>query len=389
MPNELRLPAVEVRQSPGRKLYSFAVDGKLVHRFATISRVNRSEDGGLHGYQRPEVLSHIEEIRNYLESPSPMVPNAIVLAFDSRVRFEPARGSSPSDYAHPGFIIIPLEEDLPDERKPGFIVDGQQRLAAIREATVERFPVCVTAFITNDVSQQTEQFILVNSTKPLPKGLIYELLPKTTAQLPSLLNRRRLPAQLLERLNLDISSPLRGMIHTATNPTGLIKDNSILKMLENSLSDGVLYRFRRPGSLEADVEPILEVLRNYWTAVSKVFSAAWALPPKKSRLMHGAGIISMGFIMDAISDRLHDTHIPSVMQYEADLLPLKEICRWTAGYWDFGSGQQRKWNELQNTSKDIELLANHLIAQYKSRVWNRATAKTVKTGRAALSRRAK
>lgn len=325
----------------------------------------------------------VEEIRNYLESPSPMVPNAIVLAFDSRVRFEPARGGSSSDYAHPGVIVIPLEEDIPDERKPGFIVDGQQRLAAIREADVERFPICVTAFITNDVGQQTEQFILVNSTKPLPKGLIYELLPKTTAQLPSLLNRRRLPAQLLERLNLDLSSPLRGKIHTATNPTGIIKDNSILKMLENSLSDGVLYKFRRQGSLEADVEPILEVLRNYWTAVSKVFSAAWGLPPKKSRLMHGAGIISMGFIMDAISDRLHDTYIPTVIQYEADLQPLKELCRWTAGYWDFGSGQQRKWNELQNTSKDIELLANHLIAQYKNRVWNRTAAKAVKTGRAA------
>ena len=383
MKNELRLPAVEVRQSPGRKLYSFAVDGKLVHRFATISRVSRTEEGGLHGYQRPEVLSHIEEIRNYLESPSPMVPNAIVLAFDSRVRFEPVKGASPSDYSHPGFIIIPMEDNLPDERKPGFIVDGQQRLAAIREATIERFPVCVTAFITNDVSQQTEQFILVNSTKPLPKGLIYELLPKTTAQLPSLLNRRRLPAQLLERLNLDLSSPLKGMIHTATNPTGIIKDNSILKMLENSLSDGALYKYKRAGSLEADVEPILELLRNYWVAVSKVFAAAWALPPKKSRLMHGAGILSMGFIMDAITDRLHDTHIPTVMQYEEDLQPLKEICHWTAGYWDFGSGQQRKWNELQNTSKDIELLANYLIAQYKARVWNRPAAKAVKAGRAA------
>ncbi|WPB76022.1 hypothetical protein KYC5002_44405 [Archangium violaceum] len=112
-----------------------------------------------------------------------------------------------------------------------------------------------------------------------------------------------------------------------------------------------------------------------------------------SRYTLAQPIISMGFIMDTISERLHDTHIPTVIQYEqyeADLLPLKDICRWTAGCWDFGGGQQRKWNELQNTSKDIELLANHLIAQYKSRVWNRTSAaKTVKTGRAALSRRAK
>jgi hypothetical protein len=208
------------------------------------------------------------------------------------------------------------------------------------------------------------------------------LLPKTTAQLPSLLNRRRLPAQILERLNLDVSSPLRGLINTATNPTGIIKDNSVLKMLEQSLSDGALYKFRRPGSLEAEVEPILELLRNYWTAVSKVFSAGWGLAPKKSRLMHGAGIVSMGLIMDAITDRLHEAYIPTAHQYETDLQPLKELCHWTAGYWDFGTNQQRKWNELQNTSKDIELLANYLIAQYKSRVWNRPQ-KAAKAGRAA------
>ena len=32
----------------------------------------------------------------------------------------------------------------------------------------------------------------------------------------------------------------------------------------------------------------------------------------------------------------------------------------------------RKWNEIQNTHKDIQLLANYLLVQYKSRVWSRA-----------------
>jgi DGQHR domain-containing protein len=370
MPNPLRLPAVEVSQSPGRKLYCFAVDGKLVHRFASISRVKRQSDGGLRGYQRPEVLSHIEGIRDYIESPSPMVPNAVVLAFDSRVRFEPTPGALKSSYSRPGVLVIPLEKGLAEEHKPGFIVDGQQRLAAIREATLSRFPICVTAFITDDVRQQTEQFLLVNSTKPLPKGLVYELLPRTDAQLPTALHRRRLPALLLERLNLDAGSPLWRMIQTATNPRGRIKDNSILKMLDNSLSDGALYKFKQPGNQEVDLESMLELLRNYWTAVSRVFPEAWKLPPRKSRLMHGVGIVSMGFIMDTISDRLHRTRVPTVPQFEADLQCLRELCHWTAGQWDLGGGHKRKWNDLQNTSKDITLLSDHLIAQYMSRVWD-------------------
>lgn len=370
MSNELKLPAIEVTQSPGRTLYAFAVDGKLVPKFAAISRVRRREDGGLSGYQRPEVLSHIDEIRNYLESGSPMVPNAVVVAFDSRVKFKPDSKAKGSEYSRSGVLSIPFEEDAADEKKPGFIVDGQQRLAAIREALITSFPICVTAFITDDVSQQTEQFILVNSTKPLPKGLIYELLPGTNARLPSLLDRRRLPALLLERLNLDEGSPLQKMIQTATNPHGIIKDNSILRMLENSLNDGVLYRFNTSEEGTADVEKMLKVLHAYWTAVKEVFKAAWGLPPKKSRLMHGAGIVSMGFIMDAISDRYREKEHPSAGQFATDLMPLKDVCRWTTGFWDFGPGHQRKWNEIQNTSKDVELLTNYLVIQYKNRVWS-------------------
>src|SRR3954471_22458977 len=78
---ELRLPSLRVKQA-GRDLYSFAVDGKRLHDFATVSRIHREDETRLKGYQRPEVLSHIRSIRRYLESTSPLLPNAIVIAFD-------------------------------------------------------------------------------------------------------------------------------------------------------------------------------------------------------------------------------------------------------------------------------------------------------------------
>src|SRR3954451_6011677 len=90
--HELRVPAIQVSQGPTRTLYSFAIDGKLIPSFATVSRIRRN--GSVKGYQRPEVLAHIDEIRSYLESHAPMVPNAIVLALDRRVRFEPSDGPS-------------------------------------------------------------------------------------------------------------------------------------------------------------------------------------------------------------------------------------------------------------------------------------------------------
>lgn len=370
--SELRLPALEVRQSRHRVLYSFAIDGKLLPKVTTISRIVRDQGNRILGYQRPEVLSHIAEIRNYLESDNPMIPNAIVVAFDKRVRFEPLGGAEGEGFSRPGMLVIPVDERQADGAKPGWVVDGQQRSAAIRDARISHFPICVVAFIAESDKDQREQFILVNSTKPLPKGLVYELLPSTEARLPTMLQRRRFPTVLLDRLNLDEDSPLRGMIRTPTVSTGVIKDNSLIKMIENSLSDGLLFRFRNDDGKRGDTELMLDTLKNFWAAVARVYRPAWGLPPKRSRLMHGAGIVSLGFVMDAIADRHRQSGTPTKEQFQEDLEPLREVCCWTDGHWEFGPGAVRKWNEIQNTHKDIQLLANYLLVQYKSRVWNRA-----------------
>ena len=102
---------LEVSQGPGRLLYTFAVDGKVLPSFTTVSRIRREGDGDIEGYQRPEVISHIASIRRYLESEAPMIPNALVIAFDRRVRFEAADEVADVTYARPGTLIIPINED--------------------------------------------------------------------------------------------------------------------------------------------------------------------------------------------------------------------------------------------------------------------------------------
>jgi DGQHR domain-containing protein len=366
---ELRVPAIEVRQSDKRVLYTFAVDGKSLPLFSTVSRVKRDLEATVSGYQRPEVLSHISSIRSYIESSDPMIPNALVIAFDSRVRFEPAKRGRPPKVSRPGELVIPIDTSLPDEEKPGWIVDGQQRSAAIRDARVDTFPICVSAFITDDEKDQRAQFILVNSTKPLPKGLIHELLPGTDAHLPRILQLRRFPNMLLERLNYDEDSPMQRMIRTPTTADGIIKDNSILRTIENSLSDGALYSYRDPRTGEGDADEMLTMLKSFWRAVARVFPEAWGLAPRRSRLMHGVGIVSLGFLMDAIADR-YAPDIPAVEEFETDLAVLKPLCAWTMGQWKLGS-TKRKWNELQNTPKDIQLLTDFLLREYRERVWDR------------------
>ena len=238
---------------------------------------------------------------------------------------------------------------------------------------MNEFPICVTAFISGNSAEQREQFILVNATKPLPKGLIYELLPNTVSKLPTRLEQKRFPAILLDRLNHDSDSPLYGTIQTPTTPTGVVKDNSVLKMLENSLSHGALYHSRRVRAVgSADIEVMLRTLKDYWWAVRATFDDAWGLKPRQSRLMHGVGIVSMGFVMDAICDRYRSRSRPSREQFAADLRRLRAVCHWTSGEWISATFGARRWNEFQNTPRDAQLLANHLLTEYKTRVWSRA-----------------
>ncbi|ADB29944.1 DGQHR domain protein [Kribbella flavida DSM 17836] len=360
----LCLPALRIRQGK-HYIYCFGVDGKRIHDFTTVSRVRR-EDDHLQGYQRPEVLSHINAIRRYLESDGAMLPNAVVLAFDERVKFKVSKTATLVDYTTVGELIIPIDEALPENDKPAWLVDGQQRSAAIRDAELAEFPIAAVGFIADGQDHQRSQFILVNNTKPLPKGLIHELLPDTAGHLPARYARRQLPTRIMARLNnevttqSDIDSPFRGLISTPTVPDGYIKDNSVLKMIENSLYEGALYQYRDPRDGSGDEEAMLLHLKIFWGLVKATFPEAWSLPPRKSRLSHGVGIQALGYVMDHLTDGIPARELPT-LDLGKPLARLKSVCAWTSGVWEFGNGESRRWNGLQNTPSDVRLLSNHLL----------------------------
>jgi DGQHR domain-containing protein len=353
----LRFPAIEYQQGGGRTLYCFVADGKLIDTFAAVSRLQRDGDD-LMGYQRPEVRAHVEQIRKYLEGDAPLLPNALVVAFDDRVTFRPCD----RDASHRiGTLTVPLDP----ENRPGWIVDGQQRSAALREARIASFPVCVVGFIARSEQEQREQFILVNSTKPLPRGLIYELLPGTAGGLPTSLEKRRLPTALIDRLNRDGDSPLRGLVLMPTNPEGMVKDSTLLKLLENSLSNGCLFYLRDSGpDGSPDVDGMVAVLKTFWSAVARVFPGAWGKPPRESRLFHAAGVIALGLVMDGIADADPPEEL-TVERFAGELERLRPHCRWTEGQWDLGVDGVRPWNLVQNTAVDIRILSNHLMRLWR------------------------
>ncbi|WP_027944764.1 DGQHR domain-containing protein DpdB [Amycolatopsis taiwanensis] len=361
----LKRRALRIEQVPELTLYLFTLKAHEILQIADISRVSRDEAGKLIGYQRPEVRSHVNEIVDYLNGPNALFPNPIILALSSAARFTSSRGPNTTDgLARGGDIEIPLPTG--DRPKPAWIVDGQQRALALTQATNKGFPVPITAFIADSVSLQRDQFFRINNTKPLPRGLVTELLPEVDTRLPPRLSIKKLPSELCNLLNQNKESPFHGLIRRASSGSkasrsAVVTDTSIIKMLEESLSTGCLFVYRNLTSGEIDSDGLWTALIVYWSAVRDTFPDAWSKPPAKSRLMHGAGIQAMGRLMDRILTTIDPTAADAPAAVRTELARVAPYCHWTSGVWpELGM----KWNDIQNLSRHTQQLSSFLIRTY-------------------------
>jgi DGQHR domain-containing protein len=295
-------------------------------------------------------------------------PNSIILALDSSVRFRSSRGPNSSDgSATGGTLDIPVG----GARKPGWIVDGQQRALALSTLARRDLPVPVSAFVTDNVEIQRDQFIRVNNTKPLPRGLVTELLPEVALPISPRLAARKLPSAICDQLLRSEDSPFYGLIRRPSSTKeerrdAVIVDTSVVKMIEESLtsSSGCLFPFRNLATGQTDLDSIWKVLLVYWTAVRDTFPEAWGLPATESRLMHGAGIASMGRLMDKVMATVnpHTEDAPAIVRGEIALVA--DVCRWTSGSWEELGGMP--WNDVQNLPKHTRALSSLLIRRYVS-----------------------
>jgi DGQHR domain-containing protein len=364
----LRRRAIRIDQDPDHPLYIFSLTGAELLQIADISRISRDNSGKLLGYQRVEVRRHIQEITEYLNSDQVVFPNSIILALDSTVRFVRSRGPETDDgCAVAGTLEIPVPTK--DGPKPAWIVDGQQRVMALSKSKRPDLPVPVNAFVADEIALQRDQFLRVNNSRPLPRGLITELLPEVSTYLPPRMAARRISSSICDWLNQDDKSPFCRLIRRpsqtkAEQAKAVITDTSLIEVLEASRKtpNGCLYPYRNIATGETDFEAICQLLVTYWTAVKKTFPDAWGKTPEKSRLMHSAGLLAMGGLMDKIMPSITARGPKGVAAVQRDLELIAPLCRWTSGQWE--SMGDLKWNEIQKVHRHVQMLTWVLINGY-------------------------
>jgi DGQHR domain-containing protein len=342
--------AIRAPQSKEHQVFSFSARADQILQFASIDRIGREKDGTLKGFQRPQVATHIREIQDYLEKDDAVIPNPIVVAFTENVTV-----SEVDDR------VVKIEIDLSDGA-PGLVVDGQQRLCALAGLPEKDFEIFVSALICKNEAELRRQFVLINNTKPLPKSLIFELLP-TVDGLPARLASRTFAAEFTAKLNYDPNSYLCGEIYQHTNPTGRIRDTVIQKVIMNSLEDGALRELMEDPQEGEDA--CFRLISEFYRAVGTTFPEAWQQPAtaKTSRLIHGAGIQAMGYVMELL---FAFEGARSAEEFNDGLELLKGHTAWTSGSWDLAPGDVRDWKAIQNLHRDIFALATYLVARVRS-----------------------
>lgn len=341
-----RYPALRARQAPDHDVFVFPANPHDVLSFAHIDRVGRSDDGQLKGFQRHQIASHIRDIRDYLARDDALLPNAVIVAFVDNVEVH-EKG--------PGLLEVVIDATA---GPPGYVVDGQQRLTALSSLDKPQFQVFVSAVVCKNYDELRQQFVLINNTRPLPKALIYELLPSVEG-LPERFTARRFAARVVERLNFTGGRALRGQIRQHTNPAGVISDTAMQKLVMNSAAHGAI---RELVQYEDREDRAVDLINEYFEAVAQVFARDWVgMTPRMSRLRHGAGIVSMGFVMDLLfstqNATTRDAFVPG-------LELLADYTAWSSGTWDMGDTTYA-WNDIQNTPTDIDLLTRYLVSTTK------------------------
>lgn len=338
--------ALRAKQASGQHVFSFAAPVSEIFDFSDIERIGRNDGGELIGFQRHQVSNHIKEIRSYLSSETALLPNAVIIAFIDGVSIKEINEQ-----------IIEITIDT-TQHKPGYIVDGQQRLTALSGANRPDFEVFISGLICKDYNQLRQQFVLINNTRPLPRTLIYELLP-TIDGLPERFTSKKFSARIVDRLNYSKDSVLKGQIKQHTCPKGVISDTALQKIVSNSTTDGALREIIQEDDYELKS---YNLLNEFFSAVIEVFKSEWiGMLPKNSRLKHGAGLVAMGFILEYLyshGGRTKEDFIPG-------LVVLKEYTSWTSGTWTFSAIDVRPWNGIQNTPTDADLLSNYLVRSLK------------------------
>lgn len=335
----LEAMALEIKQgSIAGSLYVFAIDGKTIAKQLGVQRMTW-HSGKLQGFQRQLDKNRVRVIAQYLGK-NPVLPNALVVAFKSNALAFEANANQDAAQPRLGKIVISgkLREvngelhPLKENERIGYVIDGQHRLKAIEESTLQEgeFPIIVCAFDGVDTRFQLDQFYALNQTVPIGTAHLALLRRQLGYEPP--------PREAYKKAISDVAGILQEMDGSPFAPETHI---SVPKIYSGPLSitvlEGVIDRAVKNTQLRhlwkqnaADI-PVKELkgvakgLYVFFKGVSEAFPQYWGKRPKDQRLFSAIGLYAMIMFYDKVMTGLDINSASAVQRVKDKLKPISDV----------------------------------------------------------------
>lgn len=335
----LEAMALEIKQGPTAKaLYLFAIDGKTIAKQLGVQRMTW-HSGKLTGFQRQLDKNRVRDVAQYL-SKNPVLPNALVVAFKSDTLVFEANANQDPTGPRLGKIRISgkLEEidgtlhPLKENERIGYVIDGQHRLRAIEESTVQEgeFPVIVSAFYGVDTRFQLDQFYALNQTVPIGTAHLALLRRQLGYEPP--------PREAYKKAISDVAGILQEMDGSPFAPETHISVPKVYPgPLPITVLEGVIDRAVKNTQLRfvwkqdaadipvKDLQQVAKGLYVFFKGVNEAFPQYWGKKPKEQRLFSAIGLYAMIMFYDRVMGGLDLNSANAVQRVKEKLNPIKDV----------------------------------------------------------------
>ena len=282
----IKVKAQKIKQK-NMVFYSFVLNSTDL---LTISYVSRRYQDSKLGIQRALSEERLVEIAKYLkEDKNSMFPTNLVLCFDDKVKYEQS-----TENDQEGYLSIPKEKNIAQ------IIDGQHRLFGSEKSKMNLDFLCV-GFLNIDFKKAAKIFLTINSKqRGINTSLVYELF-KITRQSDTV---TLLAVDIVEELTNDKDSPWYGNVKKTDKAKGLISQAAFVNALREILKNkNIVFSYK------LDIRQQALILKNYFSAVKKIFNNEWG--SRKHVLTKTLGLNALMYLFP----KLHNECL-----YEQDIL---------------------------------------------------------------------
>lgn len=258
------------------------------------------------GIQRELNVKRVEEIELYTQSPDATFPTAIVLAVEEQcVSLEPIQIENNDDR----FFLMTLE-NVPDEnedetvlyRQIARVIDGQHRIKGLYDYGSDDFELNVSIFVGADISDQASIFSTVNLAQTkVNRSLAYDLFELSQSRSPEKTCHEVTVAldktegspffKKIKRLGKATEGRLGETLSQATVVQGILRHicANRLQIIEDRQTGAKGAKWSPPSSDEVEKlvlrkffienrdEEIVDLVWNYFEAISKRWPEAWTM----------------------------------------------------------------------------------------------------------------